>query len=483
MDSRQVRCQPDTDKRSKGARAAVPAALMLLPVPLFSLVLVLLSLALSAHPALAAGASGHVDVMTLDTTIDPSSLRYLTDSISSAESDGAQALVIQVNTPGGDLASMESMKVAELNSTVPIITYVSPTGGWAASAGAFVTLAAQVAAMAPGTTIGASSPVTSTGGDIGSTEKAKIESVLVNDMTNIQQTYGRNVPLATAMVTNAASYTDQQAFSSDIIDLQATSINDLLARVNNRTVTLASGPVTLHTTGDTLVTLNESPVDSLYALLIDPNVVFLLFVVAMVGIFVEIAHPGAILPGVTGAIALILFLFGAGSLAPNWAGLALMGLAFVLLVLDVRLTTHGVLSVGAVISLVVGALLFFNSGGPYQGPQVNSVLVYVTGGVVGLFALYIVTIVVRTRRMPITTGREGMIGAKAIALTQLAPEGRVEYGGEDWAAVLEDPDTSVDPGAEVRIVAVEKLLLHVVPTFDRLPSSTPGKYLGEESGQ
>lgn len=477
MDSRQVRCQ--TDKRSAGARSAVPAALMLLPVPLLSLVLVLLSLTVFARPALAAPAAAHVDVMTLNATIDQSSLRFLTDSISTAESDGAQALIIQINTPGGDLASMESMKVAELNSRVPIISYVTPSGGWAASAGAFVALAAQVAAMAPGTTIGASSPVTGTGGDIGTTEKAKVESVLVNDMANIQQTYGRNVPLAQKMVTDAASYTDAAALSDNIIDLRATSVSDLLSQADGRTVKLAAGQVTLHTSGDTLVTLNESPIDSLYSLLLDPNVVFLLFVVAIIGIFVEISHPGAILPGVTGAIALILFLFAAGSIAPNWAGLALMGLAFVLLVLDVRLTTHGVLTVGAVVSLVIGAMLFFNSGGPYQGAQVNPVLVYVTGGLVGLISLYIVTIVIRTRRRPVTTGTEGMIGAKASALTPLAPEGRVDYGGEDWLAVLETPDTSVDPGAEVRIVSVEGLRLHVVPTFDRLPSSSPYVYKGE----
>ncbi|HEV2583616.1 MAG TPA: hypothetical protein VGT44_22335, partial [Ktedonobacteraceae bacterium] len=351
MESRQVRCQTDTHRKG-----AASSALMLLPVALVSLALVLLAFTISARPVLAAGA--HVDVMTFDTTIDPSSLNYLTDSINIAEGDGAQALVVQINTPGGDIQSMESMKIAELNSKVPIITYVSPTGAMAASAGAFVTLAGQVAAMAPGTTIGASSPVTSSGGDIGSTEKAKIESVLVNDMTNIQQTYHRNVPLATAMVTQAASYTDQQALSSNIVDLRATSVSDLLSQLDNRTVQLVNGQVTLHTAGDTLATLNEPTTDALYGLLIDPNVVFLLFVVAVIGIFVEIAHPGGILPGVTGAIALILFLFGAGSIAPNWAGLALMLLAFVLLVLDVKLTTHGVLTIGAVISLVVGALLF-----------------------------------------------------------------------------------------------------------------------------
>ena len=450
-------------------------ALTLLPAMLVTIVLLLLALSVTAKPAHAASAAPHVDVMTFNSGIDPASLRYLTDSINTAESDGAQALVIQINTPGGDIASMESMKVAELNSKVPIISYVSPTGAFAASAGAFITLAAQVAAMAPGTTIGASSPVTSTGGDVGSTEKAKIESVLVSDMTSIQNGYHRTgLDPAIKMITNAASYTDQQALDQGIIDLRAANLNALLASADGKTAILTSGPVTLHTAGDSIQNINASLVDSLYSLLLDPNVIFLLFIVAMVGIFVEISHPGAILPGVTGGIALILFLFAAGSISPDWAGLALMVLAFILLILDLKLTTHGVLTVGAVVSLIFGALLFFNSGGgPYQGQQVNTVLVFSTAGVVGLLGFYIVTMVIRTRRKPVNTGREGMIGANAIALTPLAPEGRVNYGGEDWAAVLDDPEMSVDPGSEVRIVSVEGLHLRVAPAFNRLSNSTP----------
>jgi membrane-bound serine protease (ClpP class) len=415
--------------------------------------------------------------MNLNSAINPASLRYLTNSISTAESDGAQALVIEINTPGGDLQSMESMKVAELNSTVPIISYVSPQGAYAASAGAFVTLAAQIAAMAPGTTIGASSPVDINGGDLGDTLKAKIESVLVSDMTNIQTRYERNIDAAIKMVTEAASYTDQQAKDKGIIDLQASSLSDLLNQVNDQSVILASGStVTLQTAGAALQDINAGPVDTLYNLLLDPNITFLLFIVAMIGIFVEISHPGAILPGVTGGIALLLFLFAAGSLSPNWVGLALMVLAFVLLVLDVRLPTHGVLTVGAVISLIFGALLFFNSGGPYQGAQVNPILVYAMGGLVGLVGIYVVSIIVRTRRRPVSTGREGMIGATVIATTLLQPDGRVSYGGEDWAAVLDEPSASVDPGTELRVVAVEGLVLHVQPVFDRLSNSTP-KYI------
>jgi len=213
--------------------------------------------------------------------------------------------------------------------------------------------------------------------------------------------------------------------------------------------------------------------DTLLSLLLDPNVIFLLFIVALIGIFVEISHPGAIIPGVIGSIALILFLFGSWFLSPNWAGLALMALAFVLLILDVKLPAHGILTLGAVISLITGAFLFFNSGRASQGPQLNPILVFAMGGLVGIVGLYVVTLIVRTRRRSVKTGTDNMIGATVIASTPLQPVGRVNYKGEDWTAVLDDPSTSVDPGTEVRIVAVEGLLVHVQPVVVRLSDSAP----------
>jgi membrane-bound serine protease (ClpP class) len=240
------------------------------------------------------------------------------------------------------------------------------------------------------------------------------------------------------------------------------------------TVRLASAhTVTVQTAGVPVSNPDAGPINTLFTLLVDPNVLFLLFIVAMIGIFLEVSHPGAILPGAIGVIALLLFLFGAGSLSPNWAGLALMVLAFALLVLDIKLPAHGALTVGAAISLIIGAFLFFNSGGPNQGPQVNPILVYSMSGLVGLVGLYVVTLIVRTRRRALKTGTEGMIGANVIASTQLQPVGRVMYKGEDWTAVLDDPSASVDPGTEVRIVAVEGLLLHVQPVVDRLSDSAP----------
>jgi membrane-bound serine protease (ClpP class) len=208
-------------------------------------------------------------------------------------------------------------------------------------------------------------------------------------------------------------------------------------------------------------------------LLLDPNVIFLLFIVALIGIFVEVSHPGAIIPGVVGSIALILFLFGAWFLTPNWVGLVLMTLAFVLLLLDVKLPAHGILTLGAVISLIAGAFLFFNGGQSSQAHELNPILVFAMGGLVGLVGLYIVTLVVRTRRRSVRTGTESMIGTIVIASTPLQPVGRVNYKGEDWTAVLDDPSTLVDPGTEVQIVGVEGLLVHVQPVVDKLSDSAP----------
>jgi len=449
-----------------------PYALSILPVCLIFIVPILFYFMLVPRTALAA--TSHVDEIVLNGDIDPSALRFLTNAINTAEHDGSQALVLAIDTPGGDLDSMKAMTQAELSSTVPIIAYVSPTGGRAASAGAFVTLAAHIAIMAPTTRIGASSPVTSTGADIGKTLEAKIENDLVAQLTGIQTRYGRNIDLAAKMVTNAASYDDATAESQHIATCDgASTLTDLLNKVDGRSVTLDSGrSVILQTAGASVQLIAPNLLDNAYFFLLDPNVAFLLFVLAVIGIYIEISHPGLILPGVVGGIALLLFLFAAGSLSPNWAGLGLMVLAFVLLILDVKLPTHGVLTVGAIISLIFGAFIFFNSGS-LTGPQVNPIVVYSMAGLIGLIGFSLVTVIVRVQRRRVTTGVEAMIGATVIALTPLLPEGRVSYGGEDWAAVLDPPATSADAGSELRIVTVEGLRLHVQPVVYTLSNHSP----------
>jgi membrane-bound serine protease (ClpP class) len=434
----------------------------------------LLLLALVAASTPRAAASGaHVDVMTLADDISPSSLRFLNNAVDTAQSDGAQALIILLDTPGGDLDSMKSMVQTELAATVPIVVYVSPQGGRAASAGLFVTLGANIAAMAPNTRIGASSPVDINGGDIPSTLNKKITNDLVaqvDDLCNRRQNPAGCRPLAEKAITDASSYPVEQAVSGGLVDLQANSLPDLLNKaapngIDGWQVALGSGQkVTLHTAGVDQQTIQKSLSDNLVGLLLDPNIAFILLILAGIGIYLEISHPGAIVPGTVGAIALVLFLFTAGSLSVNLTGILLVAVGFVLLMLDVRLPSHGVLTVGALIALVLGALLFFNDTGDIGAPALSPWVVAVMMALVAAIALTVLLGVIRSRRLPVTTGKEGLIGKAATVIVPLAPSGRVRVLGEDWAAVkASDPDIPLEVGQKVRVVEIKGLTLYVAP--------------------
>src|SRR5579885_1661426 len=351
------------------------------------------------HTQRAVAAGGHVDVMTLaDAEISPSSLRFLNSAVDTAQSDGAAALIIQLDTPGGDLDSMKAMVQKELAATVPIVVYVTPQGGRAASAGLFVTLGANIAAMAPNTRIGASSPENSDGSTPPEPLNTKTKNDLVAQVDDLCQHHLNPkgcVPLAEQAITNAASYPVEQAVSGGLVDLEANTLNDLLNGampngLDGWQVTLSSGkPVTLHTEGVAQQTIQESFADNVFGFLLDPNVAFILLILAGIGIYLEISHPGAIVPGTVGAIALVLFLFTAGSLPVNFTGLLLVAVGFVLLILDVRLPSHGVLTVGALIALVLGSLLFFNDTGDIGAPTLNPLVLAAMMAVVASIALLV----------------------------------------------------------------------------------------------
>ncbi|HEX6797816.1 MAG TPA: NfeD family protein, partial [Ktedonobacterales bacterium] len=337
-------------------------------------------------------------------------------------------------------------------STVPIVTYVAPQGAHAGSAGTFIALAAPVVAMAPDTRIGAASPVDSSGNDIGATLDRKIKNDLEELIRGVQTTYGRNPDLAVATVETAAAYDDQQAISQHLVNLGATSRDDLLRQLDGMTVTLAHGSttVTLHTAGLAVTAIQPSLADGLESLFLDPTVLFILFIVAAICIYLELAHPGAIVPGTIGAIALVIFLLGAGSIEPNWVGLVLMLLAIVLLAFDVRVPTHGVLTVGALISLVVGSLIFFNSNVSQGAPGLSPIVIVGTAIGVGIVSLFVIIYAVRSRRWKVTTGGEGLLGQTATVIEPLRPAGRVRVLGEDWAARLAAPAPHV-PKRRVRV--------------------------------
>jgi len=430
--------------------------------------LLALALALAARPA--AAADPHVDRITFDREVNPPAAQFVSDAVDAAQGDGATALVITIDTPGGDIGSMNTIAEKILNARIPIVTYVGPSGAHAASAGAVIALAAPIVAMAPGTRIGASSPVDSAGDNLQSTLDTKIKEDTAALMRREQTAFNRDRDADTAvqMVMAAKSYDDQQALTDHTVDYGATSTTDLLAKIDGRQVTLADGSnVQLRTAGLPTQQLEPTLANSVQTLLVDPNVLFLLFVVAGICIYLELSHPGAIVPGTIGGIALLLFLLSAGSIAPNWAGLALMLLAIVLLAIDVRAPTHGVLTVGALISLVVGALIFFDTGTNRAAPPLNP---WVLGGVVvalGAISAMVIRYAVRSRRWPVKTGREGLIGEKARVIEPLAPEGRVRVLGENWAARLSEPfahaGEAIEAGRDVRVVHVEELTLIVEP--------------------
>ncbi len=422
--------------------------------------------ALSTSTAYAA--APHVDVLAFDRAVDGAGARSITDAIATAEGDGASLLVITIDTPGGDVNSMEAIVHAELSATVPIATYISPTAAQGASAGSFVTLAAPIAAMAPSTRIGAASPVDAAGNDLPTTLKSKVEQDLEALMRSIQSDYHRSVTPAEAMISNATAYTDGEAMSQGVITMQADSLTTLLSQLDGYTGVYSNGnSFTLQTAGLSVQTLAPSFASDVETFLFDPTVLFILFIVAAVCIYLELAHPGATVPGVVGAIALIIFLIGAVGIDPNWGGLALMLLAVLLLGIDTRAPTHGVLTLGALVSLVAGAIIFFDTGSNVGAAQVNPAVIVGVAVGVGLIALLVLRYSVGAQLRRVTTGKESYIGKTVTVIEPLAPTGRVDLLGENWSARLSPTAKIAEPlpiGAHARITKVEGLTLLVEPT-------------------
>ncbi|MFI5274940.1 MAG: nodulation protein NfeD [Ktedonobacterales bacterium] len=450
-------------KTSRRAQARGVATLALLALACVAVAL------LAGQPRAARAATGaHIDTLSFTQDVTPASARFLDDAIATAERDGATLLLITVDTPGGDIASMEDMVQHELASTIPIVTYVAPQGAHAGSAGTFITLAAPVAAMAPNTRIGAASPVSSSGQDITPTLDRKIKNDLEALLRRIQTTFNRNPDLAVSTVESAIAYDDQDAISKHLVNLGAATQADLLQQLDGMTITLATGSVvTLHTAGLATEAIQPSLANQLESVFLDPNLLFILFIVAAICIYLELSHPGAIVPGTIGAITLVVFLFGAGTLDPNWTGLVLMLLAIVLLAVDVRVPTHGVLTLGALICLVVGSLIFFDSHTAEGQPGVSPLLIGGAAAGVGLVSLIVISYVIRSQHWKITTGVRGLIGQTATVLDPLVPEGRVRVLGEDWAARLGKGDAtaldSVAADALVRVTGRDGLTLIVEP--------------------
>lgn len=419
------------------------------------------------HSQVARADGPHIDALTFQRDVDPASARFLTDAIDTAQGDSATLLLVRLDTPGGDLDSMKLITQKEINSNLPIVVYIAPQNARAGSAGTFIALAAPVVAMAPNTRIGAASPILSSGQNLESTLDTKIKNDLEAQLRANQTTYGRNGDLAVKTVSDAASYDDQEAIQGHLVNFGATTQEDLLAKLDGMTVTLATGKtVTLQTSDVGVNELQPTLANQLETVFLDPTVVFILFIIAAICIYLEMSHPGAIVPGTVGAITLVIFLFSAGALNPNWTGLVLMLLAIVLLAVDVRVPTHGVLTVGALISLVVGSLIFFDSGASRGGPTVSPFVIAGAAVGFGLISLVVISYAVRSGRGRTSAGGEGLIGQTATVIVTLAPEGRVRILGEDWVARLPGtfgPQVPIEAGQKVRVKGRDGLALIVEP--------------------
>lgn len=426
-----------------------------------------------AHAAPVSQGSGFVYVATFDLPITPVSAEFYDRAISTAERDRASALVIQLDTPGGLVNSMQEMVQRTLASTVPVLVYVSPQGAMSASAGVFIVYASHIAAMAPNTTIGSAEVILNAGDDSGSSatpesgdtaaERRKVTNLLISQITNLAQQRGRSVDFGVKAVTQSENLTSQAALDQKVVDILATSVDDLLTQADGRTIKLgaANEQVTLHTKGAALRSLDRSLGEDLLLLITDPSVAFLLISLGTLGLTWEFINPGSVFPGVIGALFLLVGFLGLGTLPINWAGAVFMVLAFILFIADVFMTSHGILTAGGIISLVIGGLLLINTSDSPGVPAVSPAVVFGVAAGLGGFFFFAVYKVLQARRFRPATGRESLVGSVAVTRSDLSPAGMVFVAGELWNAVSDNG--SIPSGQRVRVVAAEGLKLRVRP--------------------
>jgi membrane-bound serine protease (ClpP class) len=423
--------------------------------------LLLLALAGALVPAVASATAAPVATIQIEGVISPVTLRLVEQAIDRAQSQKAQALVIQLDTPGGLERSMRAIVQRMLNSSVPVVVYVAPTGARAASAGVFITLAAHVSAMAPATNIGAAHPV-ALGGGVDKESLKKIENDAAAFIRSVALERGRNADWAEKAVRQSVSVTEREALRLKIVDLIADSVPDLLEKIDGRTVKTPKGAVTLATRGATVMPIDIGFRDRFLNVITDPNVAYILMMLGMLGLFFELSNPGVVLPGVIGGISLILAFFAFQSLPINFAGLALIVFGIILLIAEIKVVSHGVLAIGGVISMGLGSLMLFDA--PEAGFRISWWVIAPTVGITGGLFLFVLAAGMRALAARPVLGPSGMVGQTAVARGPLAPEGQVAVQGEIWRAVSEDG--AVEDGARVRIIDVQGLTLKVVKTAD-----------------
>ena len=409
--------------------------------------------------ASAAGASQRVVILTLSDSIQPASLRYLERGLDTADAGGAAVAIIELNTPGGLLSSLRQMTTAITMARRPVVVYVTPSGAQAASAGFFLLMAADVAAMAPGTNAGAAHPVAGEGAELTKTMAEKVTNDASALIRSLATQRGRSSEWAEKAVRKSLAYTEREALENKLIDVVANDRGELLRWLNGREVKRFGGQTEkLDTSAAEIVVVEPSTSDKLLSVIAHPNIAYLLLLLGMVGIYFELSHPGVVLPGVLGGVSILLALFALSVLPVNYVGVLLILLGIGFFVLEVKVASYGLLTFAGLTSFVLGSLMLIRS--PFPALRVGLEVVLPTALAVAFVVMFLLTRVLKSHRERPITGVEGLIGEVGETVVALAPSGKVFVHGEYWDAVS---GATVDVGARVRVVKVDGKRLAVEP--------------------
>jgi membrane-bound serine protease (ClpP class) len=401
-------------------------------------------------------------LLAVEGPLTPSMREYILRGIRTAERQGAEVIILQLDTPGGEVTLMQTIAKDIRASEIPIVVYVAPAGAIAGSAGTVLTLAGHAAAMAPGTAIGAASPVDIQGQDLPETIEAKQKNILKATVRSLAAARGPEaIALAEETIENAAAVSAQEAYEIGLVDFIASDVADLLRQLHGYRVTTVLGEQRLDTASAVAIPVNQSFIEIFLGILTNPNIVFLFITIGVQAILIELSSPGGWFAGFIGAVCLALAAYGLGVLPVNWFGIVFLVIAFVLFILDIKAPTHGALTAAGVGSLIIGALVLFNSPGTPSFQRVSVPLVIGVSIATAAIFFTILTFGVRAMKAPIRTGQESLVGRKGTVRSEIAPVGSVQIAGELWTAQLAEGENPIPAGSRVEVQRVEGVRLYV----------------------
>ena len=424
------------------------------------LCIVLLAIALlfvmGSSPSFGEDKNPVFDVITIDSAITPPVAKYIVRAIDRSSNEGSDGLIILLDTPGGlDLAMRDIIK-GLLNSPIPVIVFVSPSGARAASAGVIITISAHVAAMAPGTNIGAAHPVALGAGKMDETMAEKVENDFVAYAKSIAEKRGRDTKWVEEAIRKSKSITAEEALKKNVIDFVAVDIKQLLEKLDGKEITLSSGKVVLKTKGAVVNYKKMGLRENILTALSNPNIAYLLLMIGLAGLYFEFAHPGVILPGVIGGISLILSFYALQTLPVNYAGVLLIIFGIILFIAEIKIISHGMLTVAGIISLTLGSIMLFES--PAPALRVSFTVMIPTVTITSLFFVGIITLALKAQMRKPVTGMEGMLGEEGNAITAVHEGGKIFIKGEHWNAFSRK---LVEKGKRVKVVGINGLKVEV----------------------